>query len=576
MIFGWNARRFGMRICMKGMACLAWMFALAIAQGTLAAYPTLSFVDRVRAQEAVERVYYNHRIWPKENPGPKPPFEQMISRAQIEAKVEDYLKKSVALEKFWQRPITAEQLQAEMDRMAKQTKDPDTLKELFAALDNDPYLIAECLALPILADRFMREQYANYKLLHALSFETSLKGKIAVPVLCEAEKSYEMPFIFETSNSEGWLSTSRGANVPSPRWGHTAVWTGMEMIIWGGDGYGYEQDNNTGGAYIPSTDSWIPTSTGANVPDGREGHTAVWTGCEMIVWGGFCYGQETNYFLSTGGRYNPSTDSWIPASIGSNVPDARAYHTAIWTGTEMIIWGGLGGIWNWYLSTGGRYNPSTDSWIPTSIGENVPSERDGHTAVWTGTEMLIWGGGGVGDSISGPASGGRYNPPTDSWITTSTGADTPGFRMDHTAVWAGTEMIVWGGGYAMGANFYPFSSGGQYSPAKDSWVATSMGMNVPSTRSGHTAVWTEFEMIVWGGQDADYHLLDDGGCYNPMTDSWDSTSIGPNVPSARFGHTAVWTGRAMIIWGGLDESGYHNDGGIYFPESPHTRPVSPP
>jgi hypothetical protein len=41
----------------------------------------LTFDDRVRAQEAIERVYYEHRIWPKENPGPKPPFDQMISRA---------------------------------------------------------------------------------------------------------------------------------------------------------------------------------------------------------------------------------------------------------------------------------------------------------------------------------------------------------------------------------------------------------------------------------------------------------------------------------------------------------------
>jgi len=37
---------------------------------------------------SIERVYYEHRIWPKENPGPKPPFEQMITRAQLEAKVE--------------------------------------------------------------------------------------------------------------------------------------------------------------------------------------------------------------------------------------------------------------------------------------------------------------------------------------------------------------------------------------------------------------------------------------------------------------------------------------------------------
>lgn len=131
----------------------------------------LTFDDRVRAQEAIERVYYNHRIWPKENPSPKPPFEQMISRAQIEAKAEDYLKKSAALDKLWQRPIQPEQLQAEMDRMVKGTKDSPTLMELFVALDNDPYLIAECLAMPVLADRLVHNWYGADTRFHAESRE---------------------------------------------------------------------------------------------------------------------------------------------------------------------------------------------------------------------------------------------------------------------------------------------------------------------------------------------------------------------------------------------------------------------
>src|SRR5512137_1622701 len=138
-----------------------WVFLIAAVamSAPILAQRALTLEDRIRAQEAIERVYYNHRIWPKENPGPKPPFEQMISRAQLEAKVTDYLKKSAALDKFWQRPLTAEQLQAEMDRMAKGTQDPETLRELFAALDNDPHLIAECLARPLLADRLIRNWY---------------------------------------------------------------------------------------------------------------------------------------------------------------------------------------------------------------------------------------------------------------------------------------------------------------------------------------------------------------------------------------------------------------------------------
>ena len=81
-------------------------------------------------------------------------------------------------------------------------------------------------------------------------------------------------------------------------------------------------------------DTWTATSI-TNAPAARVDHTAVWTGSEMIVWGGYC----RNY-LNTGGRYNPSTDNWTATST-INAPAARAEHTAVWTGSEMIVWGGL-------------------------------------------------------------------------------------------------------------------------------------------------------------------------------------------------------------------------------------------
>src|SRR4029453_5808350 len=57
------------------------------------------------------------------------------------------------LEQEWQKPITPEQLQAEMDRMAQDSKQSEVLRELFAALGNDPFVIAECLARPVLTER---------------------------------------------------------------------------------------------------------------------------------------------------------------------------------------------------------------------------------------------------------------------------------------------------------------------------------------------------------------------------------------------------------------------------------------
>jgi N-acetylneuraminic acid mutarotase len=68
----------------------------------------------------------------------------------------------------------------------------------------------------------------------------------------------------------------------------------------------------------------------------------------MIVWGGYGTGGYSN----TGGRYNPSIDSWT-ATTTTNAPDGRGYHTAVWTGSQMIVWGGYDG--NIRLNTGGRY-----------------------------------------------------------------------------------------------------------------------------------------------------------------------------------------------------------------------------
>jgi hypothetical protein len=645
---------------MKKMTIGFSIVMMMVFSSTVFARQPLTFEERVKAQEAIERVYYNHRIWPKENPQPKPPFEKMITKEQIEAKVNDYLKKCSALDKFWQRPIIASQLQAEMDRMAKGSKDPATLNELFAALNNDPYLIAECLARPVLADRLIHNWYANDSRFHAetkakaeealttltpenfcsypegnyskMSYKLEIaereemgwidpedrsiklseeefakmlaeipdegkisgiqenndsfvilrtisKNDIEIEVEClvftkqaldEWFEKQDLPVqLSETENSstnfylspmpedactEEWKN-SKLDDYPDARGFHTGVWTGTEMIIWGGK-VSISKGASTGGRYNPSTDTWTPTSVGSNVPSHSDyaSHSAVWTGSVMIVWGG-----NSN----SGGRYNPTTDTWTATSTGTNCPATRMYNTAVWTGTEMIIWGGLNG--GTYLNSGGIYNPSNDTWGATSTGTNCPVGRYYHTAVWTNSEMIVWGGaGGPGNCLN---TGGRYNPLTDTWTETSTETDCPSARIMHTAVWTGINMVVWGG------NFYGVSlnTGGIYDPLTDTWKATSTGTNCPPGRGSPTAIWTGSEMIVWGGLDG-ANSVNTGGRYSPSTNTWGTISTGTNCPSARLGHTAVWTNSEMIIWGGAirvdnGNDSYLNTGGRYDPSN---------
>ena len=519
-----------------------------IGDGSTAKSPSqprvFSFVERVVFQRAIEGVYWRHRIWPKENPNPKPSLDVVISQTELENRVAGYLHDSLVLEDYWQRPITAEQLQTEMDRMATNTKQSEVLRELFGALGNDPAVIAECLARPILAERLLADLSAQDQTRHVESPQAEALRAMSVATAL-GQVVYTLPEIavaVDAPCTDQWGATST-TNAPSGRLEHAAVWTGSEMIVWGGDDY--ESYFNTGGRYNPSTDSWRATST-ANAPTGGAYPTAVWNGSEMIVWGGRYYDGTNYHYLNTGGRYNPSTDQWTATST-TNVPVGRYAHTAVWTGSEMIVWGGTNDSSD--FNTGGRYNPNTNSWIATST-TNAPSARVGHTAVWTSSEMIVWGGSGDSGLVN---TGGRYNPSTDSWTATSM-TNVPSARYLHTAVWTGSEMIVWGG-YG-GPPIYDLNTGGRYNPSTDSWIATNL-TNAPSARHNYTAVWTGRIMIVWGGDGGG----NTGGRYDPGTDSWIATST-TYAPSCRTFYTAVWTGGEMIIWGGTDGFAL-NTGGRY-------------
>src|SRR5206468_7982910 len=99
-----------------------------------------------------------------------------------------------------------------------------------------------------------------------------------------------------------------------------------------------------------------------DAPEARNSQTAVWTGTEMIVWGGV---NGNNGFLASGGKYSPSTDTWTATSTDS-APAGRVFHTAVWTGNEMIVWGGQDENYI-SLNTGGRYGPGINEWTAPSM-----------------------------------------------------------------------------------------------------------------------------------------------------------------------------------------------------------------
>ncbi len=344
------------------------------------------------------------------------------------------------------------------------------------------------------------------------------------------------------------LATS---GAPPARRLHTAVWTGNEMIVWGGrDDAVPTTALNTGARYDPATDTWSAVNeTGA--PEGRHSHSAVWTGEVMLVWGGF----GTSDYLTDGAAYDPETDSWIPIA-SSGAPSGRTLHSTTWTGSEMIVWGGLKGVAG--LKTGARYNPKSDTWAPVKTNGS-PSQRFLHAAVWAGSELVIWGG---TDTFDWLGNGKFYKPGSNSWTDAINTNGAPRAREDATAVWTGSQVLIWGG-----------NDGGVYlndgalldvgAPNGGSWTAMN-DTQAPSPRYKHKSVWTGQELIVWGGCGGMScgELYDDGGVWQSVAagNSW-SKIAGNNGLSKRTRHSIVWTGQEVIVWGGSGDDEALGNGG---------------
>jgi hypothetical protein len=319
--------------------------------------------------------------------------------------------------------------------------------------------------------------------------------------------------------SDTWTPTSL-VNAPAPREDATAVWDDVEnvMIVWGGSGAGGLLD--TGGRYDPVLNTWKALSTGS-APAARIQHSAVWAKTlssvgfmgathGMIVWGGFD-GANT---LADGWVYDPVKDVWLgPIDGTAPAPTPRRQHTAVWADTTnaMLVWGGFGpdGMGGeLYLGDGAFFDPALTgkptAWTTLSPS-GAPSPRARHTAVWDGAAMIIWGGfSGGGNAYT--SDGERLNLAGLTWAPTGT-SPAPEGRENHTALWLDgpKQMIIFGG-----------DQGG--SPFDTAWsldatLAWTQLPTAPAARTRHTAVAAGSSMIVWGG-DGISGRLGDGAMYD--------------------------------------------------------------
>jgi hypothetical protein len=253
---------------------------------------------------------------------------------------------------------------------------------------------------------------------------------------------------------QGWTKL---AAPPVPRTDAVTVWSGRtssgrDLVVWGGyTGYGGAV-HNEGFSWDPETNAW--TAIAESPLSGRAGAGAVFTGTEIVVWGGYGEGQSA---LGDGAAYDPEADSWrmLPdAPIAPAIPVAT-----VWTGEEVVIWGSTDR--SAASREGAAYNPNTNEWrrLP-----EAPAAINLGTAVWTSgdpsrpQEMIVFGAQLDNNNASklDHAVGIAYDPGSDSWRELPDVALSP---QASAIAWTSDRVIAWDYGL----------SAAEYDPVSNQW-----------------------------------------------------------------------------------------------------------
>ena len=322
------------------------------------------------------------------------------------------------------------------------------------------------------------------------------------------------------------------------RQGNVAVWTGREIVYWGGDRPGRPAQ---GAAYDPATQQWrrISRSPLSN----RTDAAAAWTGREVVVYGGVNGAGPRN----DGAAYDPASDQWraiAPGPLSARVPLVSA-----WTGTELLVVARAVGFSDGILDAA-AYDPTQDAWrllptLPMQLAERPapPTQINNGAAVWTGTELVVYGrfvngppaAGGVDDRARGAA----LDPVAGRWRDLPV-APLSGLAL--TLVWDGTEAIAWDHDLSAAA-FDP--AGGSWRPLPD--LPLEARDCLPAGVAAGTAVFA-----VHCGQ---------GALFDRHRQAWEPLPVPANAVDP-----PVWTGSGLLEW--LGPSGRSDDGTWFRPMTP--------
>jgi hypothetical protein len=294
---------------------------------------------------------------------------------------------------------------------------------------------------------------------------------------------------------------------------------------------------------------------------GRNDHRVVWTGSEVLVWGGFASDQEASVFDASvprgGAAYDPEADSWRV------IPDApiagRGSPIVVWSGTEMLVFGGAAfdAAGEQPVLDGAAYDPATDRWralppAPLSGGATVGGWLAGRFVVVTNDAAAA------------------YDPVVDRWTELPAAPIRPGWR---TAVVAADRLVViaFGDGAtppvqeatldptswtwaSADLTVDPLMAGIDFVGIGDRILSPSTGMTFdPVTRTWGSVTTCD---RVWGGVWTGVRVIGVQGAWDAATDTCLDVPPSPpreppfNDTNGREFAVAVWTGEELITWSG--------------------------
>jgi hypothetical protein len=311
------------------------------------------------------------------------------------------------------------------------------------------------------------------------------------------------------------------------------VWTGNEVVVWGGEKPSEGAWHADGAAFNPATGTWREL---ADSPlSSRSEHVAVWTGEEVII----CCGRIEGVGASAA-AYDPEADQWREIAAP---PISPAFAEAVWTGEEMLVFGGVGGGGTSNLVGAAAYNPASDSWrrladLPYGL------ERTADATIGNGV-VYAWPSTSQG-STDVPLA---YDIESDQWLRLP---DPPSpAPSSPSVVWTGERLFAYGAGSDPEGKV--IGIGVTYDPVGQSWRLTEPPPLEPATYGEGTdgsqkAVWADGEVYIWTGWvGTDWNEpITRVVAYDPSQDSWRELEPAPIPAQGLWHEPIIWTGSQLI------------------------------